>query len=62
MLYSIVETAKANHLNTYKYLEMLLRVIPQHMNDKDRSFLDVLLPWSDLVHLTFKQFSTIIDL
>lgn len=49
MLYSIVETAKANHLNTYKYLEMLLRVIPQHMNDKDRSFLDVLLPWSDLV-------------
>ena len=49
MLYSIVETAKANHLNTYKYLEMLLRVIPEHMNDKDRSFLDALLPWSDLV-------------
>lgn len=49
MLYSIVETAKANHLNTYKYLEMLLTVIPNHMDDKDRSFLDSLLPWSSVV-------------
>ena len=49
MLYSIVETAKANHLNTYKYLEMLLTVIPNHMDDKDRSFLDALLPWSSVV-------------
>ena len=44
MLYRFVETAKANHLNTYKYLEMLLIVIPQHMDDKDTSFLDALLP------------------
>ena len=49
MLYSIIETAKANHLNTYKYLDMLLTVIPNHMDDKDRSFLDVLLPWSSTV-------------
>lgn len=49
MLYSLVETAKANNLNTHKYLEMLLKVIPQHMEDKDRQFLDALLPWSEVV-------------
>ena len=46
MLYSLVETAKANNLNTYKYFEILPTVIPQHMDDKDRKFLDALLPWS----------------
>ena len=49
MLYSLVKTAKANNLNPYKYFEMLLTVIPQHMDDKDRGFLDALLPWSPLV-------------
>ena len=49
MLYSLVETAKANNLNPYKYFEMLLTVIPQHMDDKDRKFLNALLPWSPLV-------------
>ena len=49
MLYSLVETAKANNLNTYKYFEMLLTIIPQHMDDKDLKFIDALLPWSPLV-------------
>lgn len=49
MIYSLIETAKANGLNTYKYLEMLLTVIPNHMEDKDHKFLDALLPWSALV-------------
>lgn len=49
MIYSIIETAKANGLNTYKYLELLLTEIPQHMNDKDLSFIDDLLPWSPRV-------------
>ncbi len=46
MIYSIIETTKANELNTYKYLELLLTEIPQHMNDKDLSFIDDLLPWA----------------
>ncbi len=50
MIYNIIETAKANELNTYKYLELLLTEILQHMNDKDLSFIlsfiDDLLPWS----------------
>ena len=49
ILYSIVETAKANHLNTYKYFELLLTEIPQHMDDKSSKFIDDLLPWSSRV-------------
>ena len=49
MLYSIVETAKANGLNTYQYLELLLTELPKHQEDKDLKFLDDLLPWSDRV-------------
>ena len=49
ILYSLVETAKANQLNTYKYFELLLTEIPKHMEDKDLSFIDKLLPWSDMV-------------
>lgn len=45
--YSIAETAKANNLNPYRYFEHLLTEIPKHMEDKDLSFLDDLLPWSD---------------
>lgn len=46
MLYSIVETAKANNLNTYKYFELLLTEIPQHMDDNNLKFIDNLLPWA----------------
>lgn len=49
MLYSIVETAKANGLNTYQYLELLLTELPKHLEDKDLKFLDDLLPWSERV-------------
>ena len=49
MIYSIIETAKANGLIPMKYLELLLTVIPNHMEDKDRRFLDTLLPWSSFV-------------
>ena len=49
VLYSIVETAKANGLNPYKYFEMLLTEIPNHMDEKDLGFLSDLLPWSDRI-------------
>lgn len=47
IIYSIAETAKANNLKPYEYFEYLLTEIPKHMEDKDKSFLDALLPWSD---------------
>lgn len=49
MLYSIAETAKANHLKPYEYFKYLLEEIPKHMDDRDMCFLDDLMPWSDPV-------------
>ena len=46
IIYSIAETAKANHLKPYDYFEYLLTEIPKRLDDTDRSFLDDLLPWS----------------
>ena len=46
VVYSIVETAKANKLNPYEYLNHLLTVIPQHMEDTNTAFVKDLLPWS----------------
>ena len=39
MIYSIVETAKANYLNVYQYFELLLTEIPKRMNDTDLKFI-----------------------
>lgn len=47
IIYSITETAKANHLNPYCYLEYLLTELMEHQEDTDRTFLDEMLPWSD---------------
>ncbi len=47
IMYSIVETAKANKVNVYYYLKYILEVMPGHMEDTDRGFLDSMLPWSE---------------
>lgn len=47
IIYSIVETAKANNLKPYEYFEYLLSVIPEHMEDTNTKFTEDLLPWSD---------------
>lgn len=46
IIYSIAETAKANSLKPYDYFEHLLTEIPKHLDDKDLSFCEDLLPWS----------------
>lgn len=46
IIYSIAETAKANNLKPYDYFVYLLEEIPKHMEQKDRTFLEDLLPWS----------------
>ena len=47
IIYSIVETAKANNLKPFDYVQHLLEELPKHMNDKDCSFLEDFLPWSE---------------
>lgn len=45
-MYSIIESAKANKLNIYKYINYLLEQIPQLENPSDETELKRFLPWS----------------
>lgn len=47
LLYSIAETAKVNIIYPYDYFEYLLSGGSNYMNDKDLSFLENLLLWSE---------------
>lgn len=48
-VYSIIETAKANNLNVYTYLEYLLLYMPDTDWRNHPEELDNLMPWSDAV-------------
>lgn len=45
IIYSLVETAKANNLNILKYLETVLTFMPDYNGQLE--VLDMLMPWSD---------------
>ena len=45
IMYSLVETAKANGLRVYEYLEYVLTELAAHQDDTSRDFLADLLPW-----------------
>ena len=47
IIYSITETAKANNLNPFRYLNHVLTVLKDHQDDRNYSFIEKLLPWSD---------------
>ncbi|WP_284285264.1 transposase domain-containing protein, partial [Marinibactrum halimedae] len=42
-LYSLIETAKANGLNPYEYLQSIFKELP---NAKDVEQVEALLPWN----------------
>lgn len=50
MMYTIVETAKANGANPYLYIKYILEKIPALVDEKyevkDKTALDAMLPWS----------------
>lgn len=52
ILYSLVETAKANGIHVYNYINYVLEELVIHADDTDRSFIKDLLPWSDNVRKT----------
>ena len=54
IVFSLVETAKANNLNIYEYLKHLLAEVPKHLDGKDTDFLNDLLPWSESIQKRFK--------
>lgn len=49
VIYSIVETAKANDIRVYDYLTLLLQEMSTHAKDEDTSYIENLMPWSDYV-------------
>ena len=55
IIYSIVETAKANNLKPFDYVQHLLEEMPKHMDDRDCSFLENLLPWSEKLPAGIRQ-------
>ena len=48
-IYSIVETAKANGLDVFKYFELLLTVLPSMAFLTNPDILEELLPWKESV-------------
>ena len=46
-IYSIVETAKANGLDVFKYFELLLTVLPSMEFLTNPDIIEELLPWNE---------------
>lgn len=53
-VYSLVETAKANGLNPYKYLEYILSSLPGSNLKTNPKVLELMMPWDELVQKTCK--------
>ncbi len=47
IIYSLVETAKANNLNNYAYLETVLLYMPDYQNELDG--IEKLMLWSGMI-------------
>ncbi len=57
MIYSVVETAKANGLKPQAYLQHLFEQLPQLADPKDPEVLSKLVPWSPSLPLICRLFS-----
>ena len=47
IIFTILETAKANDLNPETYLNHLLTVLPERFSQNAKAAIDDLLPWSE---------------
>ena len=46
IMYTIVETARANNANVYYYLKYILEQMPCYMEGTDINFLETMMPWA----------------
>ena len=46
MYYSLIESAKANNLNIYKYIKYLLDELPQLEGEQEEETIEKYMPWS----------------
>jgi len=51
VVYTLVETAKANRIDPYRYLLRLLTILPMHGGQPSTEELQLLLPWSDYLQM-----------
>ena len=58
IVYSLMETAKVNHLRLEDYVEYLLTVMPERMAADPDADIDDLLPWADGIQKRFAMFGT----
>ncbi len=61
IVFSIINTASANNLDAYKYLEYLFRRLPNSNFASNSSVLDEYLPWADKVQLECRLNTTEIN-
>ena len=47
MIYSLIETARANGANARYYLQYLLEKMPLYIERTDRDFIEDMLPWAE---------------
>lgn len=57
-VFSIINTAAANHLDPYKYWEYLFRQLPNLNFKPEGQILDEYLPWSEKIQLEFRVQNT----
>ena len=50
IVYTLVETAKANGLEPYRYLERTLTELPYLGKNPKQEYLDAFMPWSSAMH------------
>ena len=50
IVYTLVETAKANGLDPYRYLERMLTELPYLGKNPKQEYLDAFMPWSSAMH------------
>ena len=48
MVFSLIETARANGADPYFYLKYLMEQMPKHLYEKGREYMLDLMPWSDV--------------
>ena len=53
LIYSVLETAKANGLNPEAWLNHILSVLPAHFARNPAASIDDLMPWTDVMHQQF---------
>ena len=53
IVFSLLETAKANGLNPEGWLSHILSVLPDRLARNPDAAFDDLMPWTDVMHLQF---------